>query len=150
MKLGFNLIKKSDQLWVQILRSKYKWKGNLPIALHEGNASRLWKGIWSIWSTVREGVIWNIGNGVNVDFWRDKWVKDWGPLLDICTHPEYILDKHIPVKDMVTPSGEWNWSVISSILPSQAILSISAYKPPSTHDVDDFVGGYMIRRDCFS
>ncbi|PPD88682.1 hypothetical protein GOBAR_DD14382 [Gossypium barbadense] len=107
MKLGFNLINKSDQLWVQILRTKYKWK-------------------------------------------RDKWFKDWGPLIDICTHPEYIPDEHILVKDMVMPSGVCNWLVLNSILPPPVILSISAYKPPSIHNVDDFLGWIHYKKGYFS
>lgn len=98
MKIGFNLIKKPDQLWVQVLREKYKWKGKLPFTLYEVNASRLWKGVCGVWSMVRDGVLWNIGNGKSVGFWRYNWIKDWGPLINSFTQPKGILKEHVPVK----------------------------------------------------
>ncbi|MBA0722073.1 hypothetical protein Golax_009555 [Gossypium laxum] len=134
MKIGFNLVKKTDHLWVQVLRVKYRWKGKLPISLYEGNTSCLWKGVCGFWSMVRDGVIWNIGNGASVDFWRDNWIKDWGPLINSCTKPKCIPKQHVPLKDFVSPSGDWNWPILNSVLPRPTILSISAYKPPSVHD----------------
>lgn len=57
---------------------------------------------------------------------------------------------HVPVKDMITPSGEWNWTVFKSNLPLPLLLSISAYKPPSTCDMDDFVGWKHEKKCVFS
>lgn len=41
MKVGFNLVKKPDQLWVQVLKGKQKWKDKIPYSLYVKNASRL-------------------------------------------------------------------------------------------------------------
>lgn len=49
MKIGFNLVKKPDQLWVKVLKGKYKWKDKLPFSLHERNVSRLRKGVCGVW-----------------------------------------------------------------------------------------------------
>ncbi|KAK5802874.1 hypothetical protein PVK06_030502 [Gossypium arboreum] len=68
MKVGFNIVKKLNQLWVQVLKAKYKWVGKLPSVLNESNASLLWKRICRVWSKAREGIVWNIGKGLNVDF----------------------------------------------------------------------------------
>ncbi|MBA0621497.1 hypothetical protein Godav_007111 [Gossypium davidsonii] len=76
----------------------------------------------------------------NVDFWRDNWVKEWGPLEDVCTQPEFIPDNHVSVSDMVSPCGDWNWDLFKSVLPSPVVLNISAYKPPPSHDMDDLLG----------
>ncbi|KAH1046191.1 hypothetical protein J1N35_036975 [Gossypium stocksii] len=97
---------KSEQLWVQVLGSKYKWKGKAPIVLQVGNASQLWKGICRIWSKVQENVVWNVGKGLDSDFWRDARVKEWGPLIDVCTQPEIVPIEHVPVMEMVLPSGD--------------------------------------------
>ncbi|KAG8493837.1 hypothetical protein CXB51_011156 [Gossypium anomalum] len=76
-------------------------------------------------------------------------VKDWGPLINMCTQSENVPTEHVPVKNMVMLSGEWNWSAISLVLPSQVLLSISAYKPPLAQDVDDFIGWRHEKRSAF-
>ncbi|PPS04956.1 hypothetical protein GOBAR_AA15710 [Gossypium barbadense] len=50
---------------------------------------------------------------------------------------------------MVTLSGEWNWFAISLVLPSQVLLSISAYKPPLAQDVDNFIVCRHEKRSAF-
>ncbi|KAK8369611.1 hypothetical protein V6Z12_A01G122200 [Gossypium hirsutum] len=72
MKIGFNLIQQSNQRWIQVLRTKYKCVEKVPQTLHTNYVSRLWKGMSKVWETVRDGVIWNVGNGKVVDFWRDE------------------------------------------------------------------------------
>ncbi|KAK5834216.1 hypothetical protein PVK06_018090 [Gossypium arboreum] len=150
MKIGFSLVKKTDHLWVQVLKVKYRWKGKLPISLYEGNTSCLWKRACGFWSMVRDSVIWNIENGASVDIWRDNWIKDWGPLINSCTKPKCILKQHVPVKDFVSPSGDWNWPIFNSVLPRPIILSISAYKPPSVHDPVDSIGWVHDKKGVFS
>lgn len=67
MKVAFNLVYK-DQLWVKVLRSKYKWEGCLPITLYKGACLNLWRGIQGILDHVRMSIIWNVNIGCNIDF----------------------------------------------------------------------------------
>ncbi|PPS10165.1 hypothetical protein GOBAR_AA10477 [Gossypium barbadense] len=90
------------------------------------------------------------GYGSYMDFWRDYWVKDWGPLINVCTQSEKVPTEHVPFQNMVKLSGEWNWSAISSALLSQVLLSISTYNAPSVFDVDNFIGWWHEKRSTFS
>lgn len=136
MKIDYNLIRKPEQLWVQVIGSKYKWKGKAPIVVQVGNASQLWKCICRIWSKVWE----NVGKGLDSDFWRDTWVKEWGPLINVCTQPEIIPIEHVSVMEMVLPSGDWKWELIKDMLPPPVVSCIASYKPLFVSNVDDFVG----------
>ncbi|KAH1084314.1 hypothetical protein J1N35_024075 [Gossypium stocksii] len=45
MKIGFNLVSKSNALWVRVLQSKYGWKEQIPETINRSQCSHLW---WSL------------------------------------------------------------------------------------------------------
>ncbi|KAL4376042.1 hypothetical protein GQ457_02G042600 [Hibiscus cannabinus] len=47
MKIGYGLILNNDSLWVQVLKTKYRWDEVLPMSIDRPSSSRLWKGICS-------------------------------------------------------------------------------------------------------
>ncbi|GMI93153.1 hypothetical protein HRI_002984600 [Hibiscus trionum] len=53
MKVAFNLVTRPDCLWVQVLRSKYKWPQDLPNSIYQHGSSRLWQGLGKIWEEVK-------------------------------------------------------------------------------------------------
>ncbi|PPD67016.1 hypothetical protein GOBAR_DD36105 [Gossypium barbadense] len=82
MKVDFNFVQKKGQLWAQVLGSKYKWEGHLPIILQSSNCSRLWKGVARVWSDVRDGIAFGLSNFFHGDYIGDvedfpgwKWDK---------------------------------------------------------------------------
>ena len=82
-KLGWNLIHNRDELWVKVLRSKYKCGDDLiPSVTIEPGASNLWKGIVAAWPMVENNLIWRLGNGQPILFWRHKWIPQLGCLSD--------------------------------------------------------------------
>lgn len=99
---------------------------------------------------VRDVILWQIGNGKSVDFLWDKWVKDLGALINVCTQLEIIPDSHVPVVDFVSPSGDWNWTILKKVLPPTTILVIASYKSPMDADIEDFMGWEHDKKSCFS
>ncbi|KAH1080816.1 hypothetical protein J1N35_020577 [Gossypium stocksii] len=57
MKISFNIIRQYNQLWVQVLRTKYKCVEKVPQTLRINNALQLWKGLSKVWEAVRDGVM---------------------------------------------------------------------------------------------
>lgn len=41
MKIGFNLVTKSNALWVRVLRAKYGWKDHFPDSINKSQCSHL-------------------------------------------------------------------------------------------------------------
>ncbi|XP_039002736.1 uncharacterized protein LOC120129249 [Hibiscus syriacus] len=78
MKLAFKLATNSDHLWIKVLRSKYRWRNDLPDSIDSKRSSHVWKGISHVWSVVRQSLVWNIGNGCRVDFWGILGLVMWG------------------------------------------------------------------------
>jgi hypothetical protein len=66
-----------------------------------------------------------------INFWSDKWMDERIRLSD--------LEENIPttarcwmVKDVALPTGEWNYNLLQSVLPSNIIQKLHAIVPP--HD----------------
>ena len=74
-KIGWGLITNLDDLWVWVLRSKYRCGNDLIPQVRKGSdSSNLWKGICQAWNIVENNVIWRLGDGPRVKFWADRWL----------------------------------------------------------------------------
>ncbi|KAE8662915.1 hypothetical protein F3Y22_tig00113124pilonHSYRG00408 [Hibiscus syriacus] len=126
-KITFKLVLRPDKLWAQVLRSKYKWRGLVPDNIILRNCSRLWKGVSTVWSDVKSSLVWTVGNGRSIDFWRDPWLSDIGPLKN------HLLNQqdgsNLPattVAEMIDEQGKWRWPIIYETLPVQIIHRLKA------------------------
>ncbi|KAL4391935.1 hypothetical protein AHAS_Ahas03G0294800 [Arachis hypogaea] len=84
MKLAWKLIHNRDSLWVQVLCSKYRCGDNtIPLMKPLQRMSNAWKGISHIWKQFERNLIWRIGSGQTVDFWKHHWIPEklikWQP-----------------------------------------------------------------------
>ncbi|KAK5811558.1 hypothetical protein PVK06_026904 [Gossypium arboreum] len=59
---------------VRVLRSKYRWKEQLPDSISRSQCSHLWRSLSKIWPLFRENLIWSLGNGSSVRCWKDAWI----------------------------------------------------------------------------
>lgn len=66
LKLGWNMIRNRGDFWVQVMRAKYKCRGNI-ITNIAPNRSGLnaWNGIKEMWLTLQDNLGWRILNGVH-------------------------------------------------------------------------------------
>ncbi|KAK8477771.1 hypothetical protein V6N13_059812 [Hibiscus sabdariffa] len=78
---------------------------------------------------------WNIRIDLKIDFWRDSWVRDIGPLCEVCN--DVLEGSKVTVASMVDTSGEWKWEVIQDLLVTKPVLlRIAAIKPPDPSHID--------------
>ncbi|KAJ1396391.1 Reverse transcriptase zinc-binding domain [Sesbania bispinosa] len=91
--------------------------------------SQVWQGICSIWHLVQRGLGWNLGNGKQVSFWHDNWLKS-GTVL------KSVIDPHVneEVQDIMVCSmsrdGVWATDKFQHLLPSLVVKEILAMIPP--------------------
>ncbi|KAA3463577.1 LINE-1 reverse transcriptase isogeny [Gossypium australe] len=129
MKIGFSLVSKSDTLWVRILRAKHGWKGQLPETISKNKCSHLWRSLSKLWPSVRENLIWSIGNGADVRCWKDPWIPGMGSLISkIPSSSNLNLD--CCVREMVNNEGSWNLDLFRVWLPEEIINRITSIPPP--------------------
>ncbi|KAF7841372.1 ribonuclease H [Senna tora] len=100
-KLGWRLVNQRDDLWVRVLRSKYRCGDDiLPDVKISSNSSRLWRAVVRNWNHVPDGMEWR-------------------------------LELHAVVADYTTPSGGWDWARFDYLLPDDVRARIVAIRPPS-------------------
>ncbi|KAF7838438.1 ribonuclease H [Senna tora] len=79
---------------------------------------------------------WNLGDGKQICYWQDKWIKDMGKLIDHVHTPPPMEDRLKCVHNFITPSGGWNWQLISPYIPNSVRKKIAALVPPNPQHKD--------------
>lgn len=81
MKINWDLMIKRDDLWVQVVRTKYGCgDGILPNIRSSKTGSNLWRGICNAYDDFQKGLICKIGNGRSINIWNDYWIPNIGGL----------------------------------------------------------------------
>ncbi|KAK2380517.1 phragmoplast orienting kinesin [Trifolium repens] len=132
MESSWSLINGEQSLWGDVLVGKYGregWRQGRVAATP--NDSALWKAIVKVWPNMEFHRCWSIGDGTTINFWTDKWIDEHTRISD--------LKENIPasamnwkVKDVVLPSGDWNYNILQNLIPQSIIQKLHAIVPP--HD----------------
>jgi hypothetical protein len=133
MKLGWGIIHDNNNLWADVLRSKYvKTQDRIPQVQAKGKDSPLWKTICKVWPQVIEGLGWSVGNGVEVRFWKDNWLEGIGPLVQHALQDIPVENLNVSVANMES-NIQWRWDFFAHLLPIQIIMVMASYPPSSTY-----------------
>lgn len=93
--------------------------------------SNFWNNVLNTWEEFRSNLVWNVGNGEDVHFWKDNWLPNCD-LLEACRSTSISNDDaNLPIIHFMSYNGEWNWGLIENLLPMEIIQKISSYPPPS-------------------
>ncbi|KAH9791596.1 putative ribonuclease H protein [Citrus sinensis] len=132
MKLSWGIISAKDNLWVQVLCTKYGVNNsNPPLSLPTRYGSHMWKAIGRIWSDTMLSRSWSVGDGKRIRFWWDCWVYKDKPLANQVTAPIPDHLTNLMVADCVAANGQWNRALFDHFLPHTAIMKIASIHPPS-------------------
>ncbi|KAH1055847.1 hypothetical protein J1N35_033912 [Gossypium stocksii] len=149
MKIGYNLITKTEALWVQVLRSKYGMRGNMPTSITRSNCSYMWRVVAKVWPLLCSNMIWSIGNGRTVLCWEDIWVPNKGPL-KLYALNNNTINSDITVSNMVLPNGDWNLNLFRLWLPEDVVRCILSILPHSAHFGPDLLSWAKTTSGVFS
>ncbi|MBA0652546.1 hypothetical protein Goklo_019801, partial [Gossypium klotzschianum] len=81
-----------------------------------------------VWSEVKSGITWVIGDGGLINLWNNEWLTDIGPLRYIYSRYEQ-LDETLLLANMVTSQGSSDWQKLKSLLPLSIVDKISGLIP---------------------
>ncbi|MCI07072.1 ribonuclease H, partial [Trifolium medium] len=73
LKWGRKLQTGSQDLWCEVLRSKYRTTEHGEV-IDRSNDSHLWKAIVKLWPKLEEHSFWATGNGMNANICSDVWI----------------------------------------------------------------------------
>ncbi|MBA0684863.1 hypothetical protein Goari_026414, partial [Gossypium aridum] len=100
------------------------------LTLLRAAGARIFCDVYLLWPDVLAGVYWIVGNDQIVNFWNDVWVPDLRPLKRLFIGSG-LLEASVRVCGMVTASRDWNWGLLTLVLPLSALHLIAAVLPPS-------------------
>lgn len=129
IKMAFQLVTKVDELWVRILRTKYKVTEICSNGIGRSVCSYVWDSLAKIWNQFKENVIWSIGDGSKVSFAHDQWVPRLGFLKDYLLPGTSIPDQ-VKVADFLDVNGGWNWDKLKVFFPKDVLERLAACHPP--------------------
>ena len=66
-----------DSLCAQVLRAKYFVDGKILEAMETPNISYSWRSILRGIKALKEGLIWRVGTGENINIWLDPMDAKW-------------------------------------------------------------------------
>jgi hypothetical protein len=143
---SWRLLQAPDSLCAQVLRAKYFPDGNLLSARPVVGMSYVWRSILKGLEVLKEGIIWRIGDGLNVNIWEDPWMPT-GVTRRPTTH-KGNCELNLVAELIDDNTGDWNKELIMQhFLPAdvQTILSI-----PLRENTDDFMAWHFDARGVFS
>lgn len=134
-KIGWALETNKDSIPCNVLRCKYLSNISLQEAVRRPDSSSTWRGILNCRPLLLKGGRWLIGNGRQVNVWRDWWVGDC-PLEAIATGP---IDDMLnwTVDRLITVDRQWNLASIEHVLPQVCLQQILATPLPFAEDRED-------------
>ncbi|KAI4969081.1 hypothetical protein ZWY2020_046411 [Hordeum vulgare] len=103
-KQMWRLLMSSNSLCASLLRAKYFPNGNLVDTVFTGNASAVWRGLEHGLQLVKKGMLWRVGNGMNIKVWRDPWIPRGMPFIPITPRRNCRLKR---VHEFLNEQGGW-------------------------------------------
>ena len=73
-KQGWRILQNPNSLVARVLKQKYFSKVGLLEAEVGTGPSFAWRGIHAGIRLLKEGLIWRVGNGKQINIWSDKWL----------------------------------------------------------------------------
>lgn len=133
MKVAWDLTSRRDDLWVEVVRSKYKCGKDLMPNIDCNRAgSNLWRGICGAWKGVQQNLVWRISRGYSINVWNSLWIPEKGKIID---HARGLVNDNeagLTVADLMNNEGAWDLEKIRHYLPDDILQFIFSINPPST------------------
>jgi hypothetical protein len=143
----WRLIKKPEILCARLLKSIYFPQGNILDTVFRQDASPSWHGIEHGLELLKEGIIYRVGDGRNIEIWRDNWLpRDY----NLKVTPGKTKSKICRVSQLLLPESQvWNEELVEKVCYNHDAEWILKQKLPS-NSCDDFVAWHYEKSGIFS
>ena len=146
-KQAWHLLDNLDSLCVTILTADYFPEGNLTNASLKKGSSFTWKSVMAGMKSLRNGYIWKVKNGQNIDIWRDAWISNCANRIIITSRRGNLLEK---VSDLIDPvRNGWDEDLMRQKLwpiDAQRVLAT----PLPMHNMPDLIAWSYTKNGLFT
>jgi hypothetical protein len=142
---GWRLLMEPESLCAQVLRAKYYPDGDLLKVEEKQGISYSWRSIVRGLRAVKEGMIWRVGDGTQINIWQDPWLPRGVTRRPITPRGRTILNK---VSDLIDPQlGSWDKELIKDIFWEADVKHILVI--PIRHGNNDTIACTVTQRAFF-
>ena len=104
-------MERPDSLCARVLKGRYFHDKDFLEATRKKHASHTWRAILAGRDVLTKGLVRRIGDGTTTSIWREKWIANHFSGRPISPETQEVQ----LVSDLLTPSGQWNESLIREI-----------------------------------
>lgn len=122
-KQAWRILENPNTLWAKTLKSIYFPNKTFLKAKCTNNCSWFWKSLISSKELLKKGICWEVGNGENIDFWKDPWIPTLRNFKLISIQPKECRIKK--VKDVINPiTKKWKEEILQNLILREEINEI--------------------------
>ncbi|KAA3466902.1 reverse transcriptase [Gossypium australe] len=115
VKQGLRLLNFPDSLVAQVFKAKYFPENNFLDSCLGNSCSYVWRSIWATKDTLKKGLIWKVGTGMNISITEDAWIPNYVNVRLMSRFNNLQGDK---VADLINSNErEWNRELIVNTFP---------------------------------
>ena len=143
---AWRLVREPHSLLAKVMKAKYYPNGDFLGASLGHSFSYSWSSIWSSKALLKEGVVWRVGNGSQINLWDDPWVVDEeGRYLTSARTEQFTW-----VSDLIDfERKEWNVEVVEANFNDRDVRCILG-TPLSSLDMKDEITWAFTKDACYS
>ncbi|OMO55679.1 reverse transcriptase [Corchorus capsularis] len=110
----WRILENPEAMWVKVLKGIYFPNADIMTAKKGARASWSWQSLLEGRNFIKEHLVWQVGDGKQVQIWHDNWIPEVG-MLNI---PEDMLqDRPEQVSELIEPSQkQWNLTEIDDLI----------------------------------
>ena len=115
-KQGWWLLKHTNTLVYKVLQANYFPSKSFMESKQCHNSSFTWQNIWATKKTLEKGLRCKVGNGQNIQIWKDLWIKGLSNFKPSQTKREF--DDDTKVRELIDEGKHhWNMQKINELFP---------------------------------
>lgn len=145
-KQGWRIIQNLESLCARILKAKYFPGSHLLKAKLKEGCSYTWRSIFQGVQTLKNGVVWRVGNGQSIDIWQDPWLPRDLSRVPITPQGRNLITK---VDELIDPHTEqWDVPLLEEMFRDEDVQAIQSI--PIHLEMNDDVGWHFDAKGLFS
>ncbi|CAN1800986.1 Putative ribonuclease H protein At1g65750 [Linum perenne] len=140
-KQGWKFLTEPNALVTRIFKAKYFPRRDFLSAELSRNPSYAWRGIWESKDLISRGYRWRVGDGADIEVWKDPWVKRDGRLRVESAVVRGLED--LKVGDLWIPgTREWDEELLESLFPAEEAEAIMSTVTAESSRKDEIIWHY--------
>jgi len=134
-KQGWKLQTEPDTIVTRIYKAKYFPRTDFLGARLGHNPSYIWRSIFASQVLVRGGQRWRVGNGRNINVWKDPWLRS-----EENSFISSPIINGLELEDLLSLDGiTWNWQSINELINERDRAEIRKIMPSFQENEDKLI-----------